>query len=62
MCTNQVHHQQPVGQHRDVSHLHKKKYKSIILVHYIPKGPSGILVLKGTVAGNEIQSTQNVSH
>ena len=57
MCTNQVHYQQPVRQHRDVSHLQNIKYKCIILVYYILKGPSGILVLEDTVAGNGLEST-----
>ena len=57
VCTNQVHYQQPVRQHRDVSYLQKMKYKCIILVYYIPKGPSGILVLKETVASNGLEST-----
>ena len=57
MCANQVYYQQHVRQHRDVSHLQKIKYKCIILVYYILKGPSGILVLKDTVAGNGLEST-----
>ena len=57
MCANQVHYQQPVRQHRDVSHLQKIKYKCIILAYYILKGPSGILVLKETGTGNGLKST-----
>ena len=65
MCTNQLHHQQPVIQHRDVSHLIRKEHVKIIIIsiYCILKGPSGILVLKGTVAGNGEESTTNsVSH
>ena len=57
MCANQVHYQQFLRQHTDVSHLQSIKYKCIILVYYILKGPSGILVLEDTVAGNGLEST-----